>query len=195
MIPSHKKPKRHLETRITAISFNEFSDPGVDLDGNDSPLMEWRRDGHEFHRLETPTVDGYAIDHEAAVRRRKTSVRKALLEAIPLYRRLWLEGLSNQGIIRLLSHSDYFELIYSQADDDEGYLVNNSIHFFTDGVFLTWQEGEEFMVNHRKFYPSNSPGGMWYRDECDECECTGVDPYTEKQRELCNGTGFSPEEY
>ena len=194
MLSSHKRSKRQLETRITAISFDEADAAGYDPDDRDPLLIEWKRDGDRLFRLETLTGAGYHNEDEVSVSRQRTSVRKALREAIPAYPRLWIEGLSNQEIVRLLTHYEYFELVHAQADNEEGFLVNNSVHFLTDGHDLIFRHGEDYMHHHFRFYPSKSPGGPWYQDECDWCFCTGIDPDTERGCEICEGIGFLSEQ-
>lgn len=195
MIHSHNKPKRRLEAKVNHISFNDYGDPGA-YDGAETPVFEWfRRDG-KFIRSERPLIDNYYIDHDRPDRTRQTTVRKALLEALAtrtLVSGLWIKGLSNIEIIRLLSHQDYYQLLFEQADDELGFTVSNCVIFQVEDDELTWEEGEDFRDNFLDHFPSNSPGGMWWREECDECWCTGVDPTTEKRCRACRGTGFRVE--
>lgn len=186
---AHAKPKRELEARIQTISFNNFEEPGFDGE-NETPLIEWIRSGQVLVRYERATIDGYYVDNDSPRRTRKTTMRKALQEAIPLWPQLWIRGLSNQELIRLFTHRDYFELISARADDEDGYVVNNSIYFFSESDALQWEEGDDYMERHLDKFPSKSPGGFWLRDECDDCQCTGVDPLTEKDCHSCKETGF-----
>ena len=192
MIRSHNKPKRRLEANLDHISFNGYGDPG-EYDGNETPVIEWvRRDG-QFIRSERPLIDGYYIDHDRPDRTRQTTARKALLEALTTPtpdNKVWINGLTNVEIIRLLSHQDYYQLLFELADDEQRFTVSDCLIFCVEDDELTWEEGDDFEENHLKHFPSKSPGGVWCREECDECWCTGVEPTTEKRCRACSGTGF-----
>jgi len=191
-VTCHNKPKRQLEAKIDHISFNDYDAPG-EYDGNETPAIEWVRADGQFIRSERPLLDGYYIDYDRPERTRQTTVRKALLEALitptPV-NKLWINGLTNVEIIRLLSHQDYYQLLFERADDEPGFTASNCVIFQVEDDELTWEEGEDFRDNFLDHFPSKSPGGMWWREECDECWCTGVEPTTEKRCRSCRGTGF-----
>ena len=195
MIHTHNKPKRRLEAKINHISFNDYGEPGG-FDGVETPVVEWVRREGRFLRSERPLIDGYYIDHDRPDRTRQTTVRKALLEALATSNptsTLWIEGLTDPEIIHLLTHQDYYQLVVEQADDEPGFSIGNFVTFLVEESNLTWEEGEEFISNHLKWFPSRSLDGMWSREECEDCWCTGVNPATGRRCRSCRGTGFQIE--